>query len=217
MDSCLAPAHLTAGVIVSISGLASAVFVTIANAWMNTPRGFELVNGQFTNIHPFAAMQNPAAFPECLHIVLAAFCDSGFATAGIHSWLLIRSGRNRFHEAAIMIALTVGGTAAIVQMLSGDVLARMVATNQPTKLASLEGQFQTETGAPLRIGGLPDMDKRETRYAIEIPDDLSLLAFHNAHSTIRGLDDVPRKDWPNGPWYISLFRSWSAPVQFWFL
>jgi cytochrome bd ubiquinol oxidase subunit I len=194
-----ARAHLTAGVIVSISGLASAVFVTIANAWMNTPRGFELVNGQFTNIHPFAAMQNPAAFPECLHIVLAAYCASGFATAGIHSWLLIRSGRNRFHEAAIMIALTVGGTAAIVQMLSGDVLARMVATNQPTKLASLEGQFQTETGAPLRIGGLPDMDKRETRYAIEIPDGLSLLAFHNPHSTIRGLDDVPQKDWPNVP------------------
>jgi cytochrome d ubiquinol oxidase subunit I len=186
-------------VIVSISGLASAVFVTIANAWMNTPRGFELVNGQFTNIHPFAAMQNPAAFPECLHIVLAAYCASGFATAGIHSWLLIRSGRNRFHEAAIMIALTVGGTAAIVQMLSGDVLARMVATNQPTKLASLEGQFLTETGAPLRIGGLPDMDKRETRYAIEIPDGLSLLAFHNPHSTIRGLDDIPRKDWPNVP------------------
>jgi cytochrome bd ubiquinol oxidase subunit I len=74
-----------------------------------------------------------------------------------------------------------------------------VATNQPTKLASLEGQFQTETGAPLRIGGLPDMDKRETRYAIEIPDGLSLLAFHNPHSTIRGLDDVPQKDWPNVP------------------
>jgi cytochrome bd ubiquinol oxidase subunit I len=75
-----------------------------------------------------------------------------------------------------MIALTVGGTAAIVQMLSGDVLARMAATNQPTKLASLEGQFQTETGAPLRIGGLPDMDERETRSAIDIPDGLSLLA-----------------------------------------
>ena len=194
-----ARAHLIAGVIVSISGLASAVFVTIANAWMNTPRGFTFVNGQFTNIHPFAAMNNPAAFPECLHIVLAAYCAAGFATAGIHSWLLIRGGRNRFHEAAIMIALTVGGTAAVVQMFSGDLIARMVAANQPTKLASLEGQFQTEKGAPLRIGGLPDMEKRETKYAIEIPDGLSLLAFHNPHATIRGLDDVPKEDWPIVP------------------
>src|ERR1700742_5159831 len=53
-------AHLFAGVVVSMSGLASAIFVTIANAWMNTPRGFTLVNGQFTNIHPFTAMMNPA-------------------------------------------------------------------------------------------------------------------------------------------------------------
>lgn len=68
-----ARAHLTAGVIVSLSGLASAVFVTIAKAWMNTPRRFELVKGQFTYIHPFAAMHNPAAFPECL-LFRVCFC-----------------------------------------------------------------------------------------------------------------------------------------------
>jgi cytochrome bd ubiquinol oxidase subunit I len=132
-------------------------------------------------------------------MVLAAYCASGFATAGIHSWLLIRGGRNRFHEAAIMIAFCVGGTAAVLQMFSGDLVARMVAANQPTKLASLEGQFQTESGAPLRLGGLPNMETRQTKYAIEIPDGLSLLAFHNPHATIRGLDDVPRQDWPTVP------------------
>jgi cytochrome d ubiquinol oxidase subunit I len=132
-------------------------------------------------------------------MLLAAYCAAGFATAGIHSLLLLRCGRNRFHEAAILIALAVGGSASVLQAVSGDALARMVAVYQPTKLASLEGQFSTEQGAPLRIGGLPDMDKRETRYAIEIPDGLSLLAFHKLHATVRGLDSVPREDWPMVP------------------
>jgi cytochrome d ubiquinol oxidase subunit I len=189
--------HLLAGVIVSLSGLLSAIFVTLVNGWMNTPAGFDIVNGQFANIHPFVAMLNPAGIPEAVHMVLAAFTAAGFATAGIHSWLILRRGRNRFDEVAIGIALAVGGCAVLAQGLSGDALARMVAKTQPMKLASLEGQFKTETGAPLRIGGLPYPKQRETKYALEIPDGLSLLAFHNPHATIEGLDQEPETDWPN--------------------
>jgi cytochrome bd ubiquinol oxidase subunit I len=163
--------HLLAGMIISLSGLLSAIFVTLVNGWMNTPTGFEMV--------------------------LAAYTAAGFGTAGIHSWLLLRRGRNRFDEVAIGIALVVGGCAVLAQGLSGDALARMVAENQPMKLASLEGQFKTETGAPLRIGGLPFPDERETKYAIEIPDGLSLLAFHNPHAQIAGLDQESQTDWPN--------------------
>ena len=189
--------HLFAGIVVSLSGLLSAIFVTFVNAWMNTPTGFEIVNGEFANIHPFVAMLNPAAMPEAVHMVLAAYTAAGFATAGIHSWLLLRRGRNRFDEVAIGIALAVGGCAVLAQSLSGDALARMVAQKQPMKLASLEGQFRTEKAAPLRIGGLPFPEQRETRYAIEIPDGLSLLAFHNPHALILGLDQEPETDWPN--------------------
>lgn len=189
--------HLFSGLIVSLSGVLSAVFVTFVNGWMNTPTGFEIINGQITNIHPFAAMLNPAGIPEAVHMVLAAYTAAGFATAGIHSWLILRRGRNRFDEAAIGIALTVAGCAVLAQGISGDALARMVAQNQPMKLASLEGQFKTEVGARLRIGGLPFPEKRETKYAIEIPYGLSLLAFHNPHARIEGLDQEPEKDWPN--------------------
>src|SRR5260370_7819484 len=73
----------------------------------------------------------------------------------------------------------------------------MVAAKQPMKLASLEGQFQTETGAPFRIGGIPVPDKRETKYAIEIPYSLSLLSFHTPNALIKGLDQEPQSDWPN--------------------
>jgi cytochrome d ubiquinol oxidase subunit I len=142
-------------------------------------------------------MRSPAGIPEAIHMVLAAYTAAGFATAGIHGWLLLRRGRNRFDEVAIGIALAVGGVAVLLQCVSGDALARMVAANQPMKLASLEGQFQTETGAPLRIGGIPFPAQRETKYAIEIPHGLSLLAFHRPNALIEGLDQEPESDWPN--------------------
>jgi cytochrome bd ubiquinol oxidase subunit I len=189
--------HLLSGVIVAISGVLSAVFVTFANGWMNTPTGFEIVDGKLADIHPFKAMLNPAGIPEAVHMILAAYTAVGFAVAGIHAWLLLRRGRNRVDEVALGIALTVAGTAVLMQSVSGDALARMVAAKQPMKLASLEGQFKTEKGAPLRIGGIPFPDSEETKYAIEIPHGLSLLAFHKPNAVIEGLDEEPKSDWPN--------------------
>jgi cytochrome d ubiquinol oxidase subunit I len=189
--------HLLAGAIVAVSGLASAMFVCLVNGWMNTPTGFRLVNGQFTDISVWRALRNPAGLPEAIHMILAAYCAAGFATAGIHALLALRDRSNRFHQHAIAIALLVGGSAAVAQAISGDALARVTARNQPTKLAAMEGDFQTRSGAPLRIGGLPDVRTRQTNYAIEIPDALSLLAFHSPHATVDGLDKTPREDWPN--------------------
>src|ERR1700721_4805591 len=140
--------HLLSGVIVAISGALSAVFVTIANGWMNTPTGFDVVAGKIENIHPFVAMSNPAGIPEAAHMVLAAYTAAGFATAGIHAWLLLRHGRNRFDEVAIGIALAVGGFAVLAQSVSGDALARMVAGRQPMKFPPPGGQFQPRRGAP---------------------------------------------------------------------
>jgi len=196
-DRVSAPLHLASGALVAISGALSAVFVTFVNAWMNTPTGFDLVDGKFVNIHPFAAMLGPAAVPQVVHMVLAAYTAAGFAAAGIHGWLLLRRGRNRFDEVAIAIALMVGGAAVLAQAVSGDALARMDAVHQPMKLASLEGQFHTEKGAPLRIGGLPYPNERETKYALEIPYGLSLLAFHHPDSVVAGLDQEPQSLWPN--------------------
>ncbi|GGH17571.1 cytochrome ubiquinol oxidase subunit I [Silvibacterium dinghuense] len=189
--------HLASGGMVAISGLLSTLFVTAANGWMNTPAGFRIEHGQFVDIHPFAAMFNPAAIPEGIHMALAAYCAGGFATAGIHAWLMLRRGFNHFDSNAIKIALAIGGMAVLLQSVSGDALARMVASRQPMKLASLEGQFQTERSAPLRIGGIPFSRERVTKYAIEIPDGLSLLAFHSPHALIQGLEEEPEADWPD--------------------
>ena len=190
-------AHLAAGVIVAVSGAASAVFVVLVNAWMNTPVGFTLdAAGGFANIDPVTAMRSPAAFQQALHMLLASYAATGMAVAGIHAWMLLRGAAPAFHGRALVLALSVGAPAAVVQPVSGDLSARVVATTQPVKLAALEGQWLTMRGAPLRIGGWPDESRHETRWALEIPDGLSLLAFHDPHAEVRGLLAVPPEDRP---------------------
>jgi cytochrome d ubiquinol oxidase subunit I len=189
-------AHWWSGVLVAVSGAASAVFVVIANAWMNTPRGFRMENGAPVDVDPLAAMMTPAAFPQTLHMLLAAYAATGFAVAGIHAYLILRGRTHPFHRHALRIALFVGIPAALLQPVSGDISARYVARWQPAKLAALEGQFRTERGAPLRIGGWPDEEAMETRWAIEIPKALSVLAFHDPNAVVAGLEEWPRENWP---------------------
>ncbi|HEV2834949.1 MAG TPA: cytochrome ubiquinol oxidase subunit I [Pyrinomonadaceae bacterium] len=189
-------AHLFAGVMVALSGVLSGIFVVIANAWMNAPTGFRLVNGTPVDVDPIGAMLNPAAFGQTLHMSLAAYAATAFLVAGIHAFMLRRDPYNRFHKAAITIALVVGGVSAILQPLSGDYLAKSVAKTQPVKLAAFEGQFKTEQGAPLRIGGIPDESAGVTRHAIEIPYALSILAYGDPNAVVKGLNDFPADERP---------------------
>jgi len=189
-------AHWAAGVLVALSGAISGIFVVLANGWMNTPAGFRMVDGRAVDVDPWQAMNNPAAPTEAVHMTLAAYVAVGFAVAAIHAWRLLSEPDNLFHRRAMAIALWVGGVAALLQPLSGDFSARQVAEHQPVKLAAMEGQFTTERGAPLRIGGWPDVEAERTRGAIEIPYGLSILAFHDPHAEVKGLTSVPRADWP---------------------
>ena len=186
--------HLASGVLVAAGGILSGIFVVTANAWMNTPAGFTLAGGRPVDVSPLAAMLNPSALHETIHMTLAAFAASGFAVAGIHAFLLLKDRGNLFHRKALQIALAVGGAAAVLQPFSGDMSARFLGRNQPLKLAALEGQFETERGAPLRIGGIPDVAARTTRYAIEVPGGLSLLAYHDPDARVQGLSAFPRDE-----------------------
>jgi cytochrome d ubiquinol oxidase subunit I len=129
-------------------------------------------------------------------MLLASYAATGMAVAGVHAWTLMRGAAPAFHGRALALALCVGAPAAVVQPVSGDLSARVVAETQPVKLAALEGQWPTERGAPLRIGGWPDASREETRWALEIPYGLSLLAFHDRHAEVRGLSSVPAADRP---------------------
>ena len=189
-------AHLAAGVVVAVSGAASAVFVIMVNAWMNTPTGIVLANGQIASVDPIAGMMNPSTAQQAIHMLLAAYAATGLAVAGLHAFILLKKPTAEFHRRALYIALAVGAPAALLQPLSGDYSARVVAEQQPVKLAALESHFETTRGAPLHIGGIPDEAAGITRYAIRIPKGLSLLAFHDPNAEVKGLLDYPRDLWP---------------------
>ncbi len=178
-------AHLLAGVLIAVSGAASGIFVVIANAWMNTPAGFTLTQGVITGIDPIAAMRNPAAFPQTLHMILSAYAATGMAVAGIHGFLLLRNRTSAFNRAALSIGLLVGAPAAVLQPISGDIAARYVAHYQPVKLAAMEALYPSGPDAPLRFG------------PVKIPYGLSLLAFHDPHARVQGLDATPPSERPN--------------------
>jgi cytochrome d ubiquinol oxidase subunit I len=139
-------------------------------------------------------------------MTLASYAATGLAVAGIHAFLLLLDPHNAFHRRALSVALLVGAPAAVLQPISGDLSARAVAEYQPAKLAAMETHFETERGAPLVIGGWPDMATGQTRYALRIPGGLSFLAFHDVDAEVKGLDQVPRGDWPNVPIVHTAFQ-----------
>src|SRR5207249_1920139 len=131
---------------------------------------------------------------------------AGVAVAGIHASLPLKDPANAFHRRALGIALLVGAPAAVLQPLSGDLSARHIAVHQPVKLAAAEALFRTQPGAPLTLVGWPDVAAQETQFAVEIPYALSLLAFHDPHAVVQGLDAVPPAEWPNVPAVYVSFR-----------
>jgi len=188
--------HWFTGVVVGVSGLASGILVVSANAWMNSPAGFDVVNGQYINIDPIAAMFNNAWLFQAIHMTLAAFAATGFAVAGVHALMILRSKNVRFHTQSFRIAIIFGAVAAVLQPFSGDFSAKDVAKRQPAKLAGMEAHFHTQTHAPLIIGGIPDEKNKEVAYAFELPGMLSFLVHDNFEEEVTGLDKFPEADQP---------------------
>jgi cytochrome d ubiquinol oxidase subunit I len=188
--------HWAAGWAVAASGALSGIFVVTANAWMNAPSGFRLVDGKPRDIDPVAAMFNPAALTETLHMLVAAYIAVGFAVAGIHAWMLLRNPRDPLHRAAYAMALTVGAVAALLGPVTGDLSAKHVARHQPVKFAAMEALWETERGAPFTLGGWPDEAAEVTRGAVEIPYLLSALTYLDPLAEIKGLKAWPREERP---------------------
>lgn len=182
---------------ITISAAASAFFVISANAWMNQPQGFDLVDGQITNVRVWEAMFNPAMPYQVFHGTMASYVATGFALAGIYAIAMLRGDRSEYNRKALIMSLAVGAVAIVPQIISGDLSAKFIAENQPAKFAAMEGQFETERGAPLRIGGFPNPATGETPYAIEIPKLGSWLAFGDFDAEVLGLNAFPEDERPD--------------------
>ncbi|HEY0679058.1 MAG TPA: cytochrome ubiquinol oxidase subunit I, partial [Chitinophagaceae bacterium] len=188
--------HWISGVVVGISGVLSGIFVVAANAWMNSPAGFDWVNGKAINIDPVAAMFNDAWLSQSIHMTLAAFVSTSFAVAGVHAFLLLKNRNNQFHKKAVTTALIFGSVAALLQPLSGDFSAKDIAVRQPAKLAAMEALYKTSKPADLIIGGIPNEKEEKVDHAIHIPGALSFLAHGDFGAEVTGLDKFPKEDRP---------------------
>jgi cytochrome d ubiquinol oxidase subunit I len=188
--------HWLTSIPVAVSGLASGILVVAVNAWMQSPSAASATTAALRT-DPLAPFASPAWLHMALHSSLSCYIATGFAAAGIYAAAILRGFRDDYHRSALRIALAVGGVCAVIQPLSGDVSARAVARLQPTKLAAMEALFETRQGAPLLIGGWPDVEARTTRFGIQLPRGLSLLAYHDPNAVVMGLSEVPRSLWPN--------------------
>jgi cytochrome d ubiquinol oxidase subunit I len=176
--------HLFSGVMVAVSGAASAFFVTLVNTFMNNPVGFTATPSGPTDVQPLVAMFSPGWQYQTAHVLLSCYQASAFAMAGIHAFVLLRHPGAAFHKKALSVALPLACVTALLQPLIGDLSAKHVAREQPVKLAAMEGHYETQRGAPLRLG------------PVEVPGALSVLAFADPDAEVRGLHDFPRDEWP---------------------
>ena len=186
--------HLLCGVPIFVAGVLSAFFVVCANAWMNSPQGFSEHNGKLVSVSPWKAMFNAATWPETVHMILAAFIVSGFVAASVYAVAMLRGRRDRYHRLGLLVPLTFACAVAPIQIVVGDWAARYVASDQPTKLAAMEGLYAGQHGAPESIGGL--YWGNSLHGALRIPDGLSLLAHLKPHSYVAGLKNVPADERP---------------------
>ena len=191
-------AHWLAGIPVVLSGPVSSAFVTLANAWMQMPTGFRIVDGRVTDVQPLVAMFAQPWLVEVVHGTLGAYVFTGFSAAAVCAFALLRGDRRPQVAAGLRIAILVAGIAIPLQIVMGDVIARFDADHEPAKLAAFEVVRHTVDGAPLTIGGIPTAGG-DVRYTIEIPRLLSILVAFNPNAEVRGLDTIA----PAAPTHLS--------------
>ncbi len=188
--------HMLTGIPVMVTGFTGSWMVIAVNAWMNNPSGFDVVAGEVTNIAPWSALfGNGHLWPQLIHMYLAAYIVVGFLLAGAYAFAWLRGRRGAYFRTAMVVPLAIACLAAPTQILIGDWSARNVAEDQPIKLASFEGLYETTEGAPETILGWYEPNGT-IKYGIEIPKLLSLLAYHDPNATVQGLDTVPEEDRP---------------------
>lgn len=184
---------------VAIGASFSAVFITMVNAFMNAPQGFELMNGEFINVEPIVAMFNPAMPTKVAHVVATAYMTSAFVLASIGAVRMLKGSNHIYHKKALLLTIKVGLVFSIASAIIGDFAGKYLAEYQPEKLAAMEWHFETEEQASLTLlGFLTDED--EIKFSIEVPYALSILAHGDPNAEVIGLDQFAEDETP--PLYI---------------
>lgn len=187
--------HWLLNIPVLIGSSASALFITTVNAFMNTPQGFKLKNGQAVNIDPIAAMLNPAMPSKTAHVIMTSYMTVAAILAAIAAFSILRGRKGAYEQKAIKLTVTCTLIFSLIVSVTGDVSAKFLAEVQPEKLAAAEWHFETEKGADLIFFGTLTEDG-EIKNAIRIPKVLSFLAGNSFETEVIGLEEFPEDEQP---------------------
>jgi cytochrome d ubiquinol oxidase subunit I len=200
-DKVTAKTHFLSTIMVAFGATFSAIWIVVANSWMQTPAGYHIV-GQFPHaraeITDFWAMVfNPSSGIRLAHTLIGSLVLGSFFVLSISSWYLLKRKHTMFAQESFKIALVIATITSLMTLITGHFQADMVARYQPAKLAAYEGHFETGTGgAPLWLVGIPDVEHQTVR-GIGLPGGLSFLLHQNFTTPVKGLNEFPRADWPH--------------------
>jgi cytochrome bd ubiquinol oxidase subunit I len=190
--------HFFATCMVAFGTLMSAFWILSVNSWMQTPAGYAINDkGQFVAENWWAVIFNPSFPYRLVHMVLAAYLTTAFVVGAVGAYHLLRDRSDAPARLMFSMALWMAVAVTPLQILAGDMHGLNTLHYQPSKVAAMEGHYETRAGAPLILFGLPDNDAGVTRYAIEIPRLGSFILTHDWNGTVKGLKEWPKADWPN--------------------
>lgn len=185
--------------IVAVATNLSALWILLANGWMQHPVGYHLVTNTKGQVRAemidFVAMLvNPYGLIKFAHTVTSGYVVAAFFVMGISAWHLVRRNEITFFKRSFRVSAIFGLVACILVVLSGDFHGVEVAKTQPTKLAAMEALWETQRGVPMSLIQFPDVDnERNSIEWLSIPNMLSILAVHDANGEVKGLKDFPKE------------------------
>ena len=189
--------HALAIWIVALASNLSALWILLANGWMQHPVGFVLRNNRAEMVDFMAVITSPYGWLKFAHTVLGGYVVGAFFVMGIAAWHLLRKNQPLFYKKSFRMAAVFGLISSFLVIGIGDFHAAEVAKTQPTKLAAMESLWETERGVPLYLIVLPDAkNERNAVELIGIPKVTSYLAYRDFNAEIKGLKAFPAKDRP---------------------
>lgn len=186
--------HFFSTLMVSLGSIFSALWITVANSWMQTPAGFHIVlhNGvpraQITNF--WQVVLNPSTVDRLVHVLLGALLSGAFLVLSVGAYYVLNRRHEDLGRRCVRIALIVAVLGSLAQLISGDFNAKMIGKYQPAKLAALEGHFPADAPSGMSLFGWVDSNT-QTVYGLRIPGMLSWLMYYNTKAPVIGLDHFP--------------------------
>lgn len=196
-DKLSKKAHATTIWLAAFGTNLSALWILIANGWMQKPVGFILRNGR-AEMNDFPAIvTNPYAIYKFLHTVTSGYMVAGFFVMGIAAWHLLKKNEIDFFTRSFRIAAMFSFISSLAVLATGDFHAVEIAKVQPTKFAAMESVWETQKGAPMHLLLIPDeANERNAVATASVPGALSFLAFHDTNAEVKGLKDFPKEERP---------------------